>query len=350
MKDQEKRGILAGGNWIVDYVKVIDIYPSENALANILSQGTGNGGAPYSVLKALYKMGVDFPLEGAGVVGNDENGAGILRDCGQMNINTKQIKVLDGVETSYTDVMTVETTGKRTFFHCRGTNSHLDVDDFDFQHSSARIFHLGYLLLMDKLDALDENGNSGASRVLKNASEHGMITSADIVSEQSDRYKSVVPSALPHIDVLFINEFEAARLTGIQMVDADNTPRITEVYKAAEVILKMGVRKWVIVHFAEGAIALGKDSQSAFQPSIKVPQGMVKGAVGAGDAFAAGVLGALHEGWPMERALKSGVSVAASSLFHPSASEGIEAWEKCLAIGDKFGFRDIEIGANLSRN
>lgn len=349
MRKQDRRGILAGGNWIVDYVKLIDIYPGENALANILSQGSSNGGAPYSVLKALYKMGVDFPLEGAGVIGNDENGVGILRDCQHMNIDTSQIKVLAGIETSYTDVMTVATTGKRTFFHCRGSNSHLDTVDFDFSSSSARIFHLGYLLLLDKLDTLDEGGISGASKVLKRASENGMITSADIVSEQSDRYKSVVPSALPYIDVLFLNELEAGKLTGIDMVGEANTTDASQVCKAANAILNMGVRQWVIVHFTEGAIAMGRDGSTVFQPSIKVPQEMVKGAVGAGDAFAAGVLGGLHEGWSMADSLRSGVSVAAASLFHPSASEGIEIWYKCLALGNELGFRDHKMSENLQK-
>lgn len=348
MGNQDRRGILAGGNWIVDYVKLIDIYPNENALANILRQGTGNGGAPYSVLKALYKMGVDFPLAGVGIVGDDENGAGILKDCRHMEIDTKQIKILQGVATSYTDVMTVETTGKRTFFHCRGTNSHLDVSDFDFRDSTAKIFHLGYLLLLDKLDALDEAGNSGASKVLKMASEQGMITAVDIVSEQSERYKTVVPSALPHIDVLFLNELEAAKLTGIEIVDTNNVPQIPQVCKAADQLLKMGVRQWVIVHFAEGAMAMGKDGCTVFQPSIQVPQGMVKGAVGAGDAFAAGVLGGIHEGWSMERSLQSGVSVAAASLFHPSASEGIETWDQCLDIGKRLGFRHFDMSASMS--
>jgi len=35
----ERRGILAGGNWIVDRPKIIDVYPVQDSLANILQAG-----------------------------------------------------------------------------------------------------------------------------------------------------------------------------------------------------------------------------------------------------------------------------------------------------------------------
>ena len=44
-----RTGILAGGNWIVDRLKVIDTYPREETLANILSESVGSGGSPASV-------------------------------------------------------------------------------------------------------------------------------------------------------------------------------------------------------------------------------------------------------------------------------------------------------------
>ena len=52
-----RRGVLAGGNWIIDQVKLIDVYPQREQLANILSQSPGTGGAPYNVLIDLAKLG-----------------------------------------------------------------------------------------------------------------------------------------------------------------------------------------------------------------------------------------------------------------------------------------------------
>jgi hypothetical protein len=38
-----RNGILAGGNWIVDAVKIIDTWPQQDALANILSLQRARG-------------------------------------------------------------------------------------------------------------------------------------------------------------------------------------------------------------------------------------------------------------------------------------------------------------------
>ena len=70
----QRSGILAGGNWIIDQVKIIDVYPKHEQLANILDQSQGTGGSPYNELLDLAKMGASFPLERAGLVGQDTLG------------------------------------------------------------------------------------------------------------------------------------------------------------------------------------------------------------------------------------------------------------------------------------
>ena len=62
----QHRGLLAGGNWIIDQVKMIDVYPQPEQLSNIRSQSQGTGGAPYNVLVDLAKSGAPFPLYGGG--------------------------------------------------------------------------------------------------------------------------------------------------------------------------------------------------------------------------------------------------------------------------------------------
>ena len=45
-----RNGILAGGNYIIDYVKLINGYPEQDMLADIRSETSSNGGGPYNVL------------------------------------------------------------------------------------------------------------------------------------------------------------------------------------------------------------------------------------------------------------------------------------------------------------
>ena len=149
---QNRSGLLAGGNWIIDQVKMIDVYPKHEQLANIHGQSQGTGGSPYNVLLDLAKLGASFPLVGAGLVGQDALGEYILNDCRENGIDPAFISVSPGTSTSYTDVMTEIDGGRRTFFHNRGANATWDGSDIDFAGSSARIFHLGYLLLLDAID------------------------------------------------------------------------------------------------------------------------------------------------------------------------------------------------------
>src|SRR5437867_9900104 len=111
------RGLLAGGNWIIDQVKIIDVYPEPEQLGNIRGQAQGTGGAPYNVLIDLAKSGAPFPLLGAGLVGKDALGEQILEDCRQHDIDIRHIGTTPKAATSYTDVMTEQGHGRRTFFH-----------------------------------------------------------------------------------------------------------------------------------------------------------------------------------------------------------------------------------------
>src|SRR2546423_14169995 len=89
----DRTGILAGGNWIIDQVKLIDVYPQREQLANIRSQTRqGTGGAPYNVLIDLARLGVKFPLFGAGLVGKDALGHAILKDCSRHQIETRWLR------------------------------------------------------------------------------------------------------------------------------------------------------------------------------------------------------------------------------------------------------------------
>jgi sugar/nucleoside kinase (ribokinase family) len=334
-----KNGILVGGNWIIDQVKVIDAFPEEEKLVNILTEYSSNGGSAYNVSKGLVKLKADFPLYGLGLVGDDERGTSIIKECQDMGIDATQIRKLLNGATSYTDVMTVKSTGKRTFFHQRGANAHLDIVHFDFSASAAKIFHLGYLLLLDKLDLIEPDGETRAAKILKDAKQNGLITSADIVSEKSDRFKDVIPSSLKYIDYLFINEFEAGMIAGISTVAEDGRLLLDKCYQAASAILKMGVNKWVILHFPSGTIAADYLGNTLFQPSIDLPGYKIEGSVGAGDAFAAGVLMGVHNDWQMKACLELGVCAAASSLFAATSSDGIVPAEECLLLSETYGFR-----------
>jgi len=334
----DRKGILGAGNWIVDHVKVIDAWPNQDTLANILSDYRGTGGSPCNVLIDLAKLGANFPLTGAGIIGEDEPGDWILETCKKIGVNTELIRRRGDQPTSYTDVMTVASTGRRTFFHQRGANTLFDGESIRLDASTAKIFHLGYLLLLDRLDQPCARFGTKAAELLRNASKLGFITSVDVVSEESERFARVVLPALPFIDIIFLNEFEAGQAVSLKIRQGDQID-VPLLLNSAEALLGAGVRHWVIIHFPEGALAVSREGRRIFQPSLKVPPNEIAGAVGAGDAFAAGLLLGYHDDRPMEDCLVYGVCAAAASLRHPSTSGSVENLSACLALADLFGYR-----------
>ena len=333
-----RNGIIAGGNWIVDAVKMIDVWPQQDALANIFSTTKGSGGSPFNILVDLALLGATFPLSGTGLVGDDDNGRWIFDLCAKHGIETSQLRKTADAPTSFTDVMTVKDTGRRTFFHARGANALLDAAHFDFTSTNARVFHLGYLLLLDKLDAPSSTHGTVAAEVLAKAQAAGLKTSVDCVSEDSDRFPKIVMPVLKHVDYCIMNEFEAGRCTGRRVRKNERIDPI-QLRGTMQVLLDAGVRERVVVHYPEGGCALGRDGKWNEHHSVKLPPGYVKGAAGAGDAFAAGVLLGWHDDKPIAEQLRYGVCAAAANLSEETCTGGLKPLDDCLQLGARFGFR-----------
>jgi sugar/nucleoside kinase (ribokinase family) len=334
-----RNGVLAGGNWIIDQVKLIDVYPQPESLANIRDQYQGTGGAPYNVLLDLARSGVKFPLYAAGLVGRDALGETILTECKKYKVDTKYLRATAEAPTSYTDVMTEESGGRRTFFHLRGANAKWDGRDLEFKKTRARIFHLGYLLLLDTLDQPHRTAGTKAAALLAAAQDAGMKTSVDVVSEDSDRFPKVVGPALKHTDYCILNELEAGKTTGFRIRQPDGRLDTVALRHAGGALLQLGVREVVVIHFPEGAFARTRDGKDHFQSSLKLPPKYIAGTAGAGDAFCAGVLLGLHEGWELQRCLFTGVCLAAASLSHATCTAGVGPLSASLALAKKFGVR-----------
>lgn len=332
-------GLLAGGNWIVDHVKIIDAYPDLEQVGYILGQQVGTGGAPYNLLVGLARLGVDFPLAGAGLVGKDPEGQGILEHCRRLRIDTRWLRATGNAPTAFTEVLTVQATGQRTFLHLRGANARWRGEDLDFNRCKARIFHLGYLLLLEALDAPDRQHGTRAAALLNTAQKAGLKTSVDVISEDRDRYAQVVVPALKYADYCFLNEWEAARTTGFKTRQSDGRIDPVALRHAAGALLQMGVRELVVIHYPEGGFARTRKGEDVWQPALQIPARSLAGTVGAGDAFCAGVLLGLHEGWELSQCLRTGVCVAAACLGDTTSTGGIKPLNVCLALARKFGFQ-----------
>lgn len=322
----ERKGIISVGNWLVDCVKFIDVYPSKGNLANISKVKKGLGGCAHNVLVDLARMQSGIPLYAGGCIGQDEYGQMVLDTIEYHGIDGANMYVVDTASTSYTDVMQeVGGTATRTFFHYRGANAALSPEMVLSAVSGAKIFHLGYLLLLDRLDESDAEYGVVAARVLKGLIDKGYKTSVDMVSEESDRFRKVVLPCLKYTDYLIINEVEAGACCGIRLRDPDGKISIEKIQRAARELLDAGVREMCVIHFPEGGVASRSDGQVCFKESQMLSQDEIVSSVGAGDAFCAGCLYAIHEGYSLDRMLDLANASARFNLRSATSTDGAPA-------------------------
>jgi sugar/nucleoside kinase (ribokinase family) len=338
MSTPNRRGLAGLGTWIMDHVRMIDVWPAEQTLANIRSEAFSGGGLAHNLVVDVAKFGLGIPLEAIGFVGDDDDGRRILDLCRGLGADVTHLKISKDAPTSYTEVMTVQSTGRRTFFHSRGANNLVTYDNVPFSAIKSRIAHVGYLLLMDGIDAHDREYSTVAAKILHRLQQEGIKTSIDCVSESSERFRKLVPPALKYTDYVILNEFEAGQTTGHKILEGEKLDA-KALRESAKALLAMGSSELVVIHLAIGAYALTRAGEEHFQPSFQLPDGYIQGGAGAGDAFCAGVLVGLHEGWPLQDGMRFGVAAAAQCMSHATCTEGVKSHKECMALFDKFPLR-----------
>ncbi len=318
-----KKGIALAGNIIIDYHKEIDTYPCHSSLTTIRRVTSTPGGSVCNCGIDLARIDPNLPVHAIGVVGADSAGDEVLKDLKNYpKIDCSHVARLG--ETSFTDVLEDNLNHTRTFFHFRGSNSLLNADYFDFSRLEADILNVGYILLLDGMDAKDSTYGTVLARVLHDAQQHGIATSIDIVSEESDRYARLVPPALRFTDYCIINELEASRTTGIAVRGKNGVLQVQNVRKACECLKKMGVKRWVVIHSREGAFGLDEFGNWVVRTALDIPKELIKGTTGAGDAFLAGTLYGAYCENTMQKAIELGLAASGASLLHLSATEGVK--------------------------
>jgi chaperonin GroES len=118
-------------------------------------------------------------------------------------------------------------------------------------------------------------------------------------------------------DYLIVNEIEAGECSGIAIRRSDGSFDRDALAEAAR---KLHRNNLVVVHLPEGAFALGPEGE-IWVPSK--PLKTIVSSVGAGDAFAAGLLYGLHEEWPLQQCLDLGHLAAAACMGHETTTGGL---------------------------
>ena len=334
----QRSGFVTGGTWCVDRNKMLAYWPAEDGLVEIEAVEQGGGGSGCNFAVDMRKLDREMPVETIGLVGDDEDGRFLLAEADAHGIVRDQLRVTRETATQYTDAYGSRRSGRRTHLYYPGTAALLTPEHFDFSRTRARILHLGLPGVHARMDAPWRGEANGWVATLKQARAAGLRTNLELASVPAERLAELVRPCLPHLDTLVVNDHEIGALAGETTVREDTTD-IDACARAVRAVLAMGPMALVVAHFPRGAVAAVRGGDVVRQPSVRVPPEAVAAANGAGDAFAAGTLYGVHEGWSVADSLALGCATAAASLRGLSTSGTVAPWRDCLALAQDWGFR-----------
>ena len=317
----ERHGVACAGNWILDTVHTISHWPEKSGLSLISSQHIGLGGGPANVAAGLKAMKVEYPILPIGLIGTGASGDEVLRLCQEVGLPLDGISRTADAATSQTHVMNLPG-DSRTFFHLRGANDLLGSSSINIDRlaeAGIKVLYLGYLTLLEQLDCILADDRTVAAKLLSEARELGITTCVDLASTKAEEYRDVVKGTLPAIDYLFANELEAEQATNLPLGDGTDAEAML---RAARELKSGGVNQAVVLHSPSQVVWCGSDTEFVVAPEL-LPPGDVISAVGAGDAFASGVIHGIHQDWPPESAVRFGIRAAAACLAGYTATDGL---------------------------
>ena len=152
------------------------------------------------------------------------------------------------------------------------------------------------------------------ARLLKKAREHGVRTVLDVAGVDPQGGMEKIKPALPFTDVFLPNDDEAALLTG--ETDPLRQAEALRRAGAAAVVVTLGARG-CIVSTAERALRAGVFTVDVVDPS------------GSGDAFDAGYIVGMLEGWDLERTVRFASAAGASCCTRLGCTAGV--WDRARA-------------------
>ncbi len=329
-------GIAVAGTIITDIVKIIDTFPERGMLSNIKTFSRSVGGCVPNTLIDLAKIDNSLPLYAIGKVGDDEYGRYITSQLQHYGIDIKRVLLSDKLPTSFCDVMSVQSTGERTFFNMRGANAEFAPEDINLSELNCDILHMGYILMMDKFDCHDDKYGTVMAHFFNKVQQCGIKTSIDVVSDSGKRFKETIVPVLKYCNYAFMNEIEACGISGLEPRNSDGSINIDNIYKTMKMMIDYGVKDKVIIHCPEAGFCMNADGSFIKTASLNIPSDSIKGTVGAGDAFCAGCLYSIYKGYSDEKMLDFASRAAACCLFASNSVDGIKSYDEMIKQTESF--------------
>lgn len=306
-------GVACLGLLVADTVGMtIDALPRRGTLEIIERVELHTGGNGANTSAALARLGVPVTL--LGNVGQDSFGDFMVDTLRGRGVDVRGVK-RDATTTTAATLVIVHSDAERTFLHVPGANVTFGENDIAWdliEETGARILNIAGLQLLSALEG------EPLARVLQEAKRRGLVTTLDTVMNPRSLGWAGLAPALPHLDWALPSLEEAAQLTG--ETKALRQARKLQAAGAKNVAIKMGANGCLIV----------PENEKPFHVAA-LPNVAALDTLGAGDAWVAGFLAGLLNGWPLDKTARVANAVGACCVEAVGATTGVRSLDETLA-------------------
>ena len=289
----------------------IDSLPAAGELASIDRYLMSVGGCAANTAVDLRRLGRTASV--LGKVGDDLFGEFVCRDLEQKGIGTSFLRRSQTHPTSCTFIVNVRGEDRR-YIHCFGANADFSSADVDGRVlEGARILYVGGFLAMPAFTS------AHLVELFKAAKSRGLMTVLDVVIPAG-----VAPSLdatrqiLAYTDVFLPNNDEARALTG------RSDPR-----EQANFLATLCPHGTIVITLGRAGVLARQGDRTLQAGAYKVDS--LDGS-GSGDAFDAGFLVGMLEGWSLEDSLRFASAVGASCTRALGCHDGVFRFEEAQAF------------------
>jgi sugar/nucleoside kinase (ribokinase family) len=271
----------------------------------------GVGGCASNTAAGLCRLGK--PAKVLGKVGDDVFGNLVIADLDRLGVDASSVSRSRTHPTSATVIINV--TGEdRRYIHCMGANADFCFSDIDCSVlDGAKALYVGGYMAMPRFGAED------LRQLFREAKKRALTTILDVVTPSGVSVsREHVATMLAYTDVFLPNDDEAYAMTGLRSPQAQ-ADYLARMNPECSVVVTQG-RRGALAQRKDEVIQVGAYAVEAIDES------------GAGDAFAAGFITGMLQGWSLEETLRFASAVGASCTRALGCTDGVFRFDEASAF------------------
>jgi sugar/nucleoside kinase (ribokinase family) len=293
--------VLCAGLVVADHVcPPLDHLPRAGELIAVDDLLLNIGGGAANTAADLARLGVRTEI--CARVGDDIFGRFATESLRSSGVDATAVAIDPTLPTSQTLIVNVRGQDRR-FIHAVGANAGFVAGDLDLAlERSPRVLHIGYFLILPRLDAHELADRFAQAR------ERGALTLLDVATPGPGLYLDRLKVVLPHTDVFVPNTDESQLILGV-----------SDPVHQARIFHELGAERVIVTCGELGAISFSDELRVKIG-AYHVP--FIDGS-GGGDAFNAGYIVGLLENRSELDCLKLASAVGASCVRAVGTTAGV---------------------------